>query len=194
MINRIFTAISLIFLGQVVCAQTASTSPVQPVPNTKIEAFSSKTGIVIIKGYSTIGSISGRGNVSIDVREFRDASSPNKGEYGIAIEVQESGRLTRESRSFIDFDEIDSLIRGIDYLSKVTNSVTQLKSFEVAYRTKGDFAITVYSDSTGGISLAIDSGRIGKTTAFLKVTDLETLKTHILEAKRLIESTRSSNK
>lgn len=194
MLSRLFTAISLFFMGQVAFAQTSSTTPLQPVPNTKIEAFSSKTGIVIIKGYSTIGSVSGRGTVSIDVREFRDASSPNKGEFGIAIEVQESGRLTRENRSFIDFDEIDSLVRGIDYLSKVTNSVTQLKNFEVAYKTKGDFAITVYSDSTGGISLAIDSGRIGKTTAFLKVTDLETLKSHILEARRLIESTRSSLK
>ena len=163
-------------------------------PSTKIEAFSAKTGVVMIKGFSTVGRVSGRGIVSVDVREFRDASSPKTGVYGVAIEVKESGRLEREARSFIDQDEIDSLVSGIDYISKISKSVTVMKDFEAEYRTKGDFSITVFSDAGGGLSLAVASGRIGKTSAFLKLGDLDQLKALILEAKKAIEEAKVAAK
>jgi hypothetical protein len=174
--------------------QTNASAQAPQQPATKIEAFSSKTGIVMIKGFSTIGIVRGRGSVTIDAREFRDASNPSQGVYGIAIEVKEAGRLEREDRSFIDFDEIDSLVRGLDYIAKITKSVTQLNDFEAQYRTKGDFSVTVFSDSSGGLSLSVGSGRIGKTSAFLNMSDLGTLKSHILEAKRVIEMVRVANK
>jgi len=163
-------------------------------PSTQIEAFSAKTGVVMVKGFSTIGRIRGQGIVSVDAREFRDASSPKTGVYGIAIEIKEPGRLERESRSFIDQDEIDSLVSGVDYISKISKSVTIMKDFEAEYRTKGDFSITVFSNSTGGLSLAIASGRVGKTSAFLKLGDLDQLKALILEAKKAIEEAKAAAK
>jgi len=105
--------------------------------------------------------------------------------YGIAIEVKEAGRLERESRSFVDLDEIDSLVNGLNYISKVTKEVTLLKDFEATYKTKGDFAVTVFSNSSGGLSLSVSSGRIGKTDVFLEMSELERLKNIIIEAKRL---------
>lgn len=163
-------------------------------PATKIEAFSAKTGVVLIKGFLTVGRVRGQGIVSVDAREFRDASSPKTGVYGVAIEVKESGRLERETRSFIDQDEIDSLVSGIEYISKISKSVTVMKDFEAEYRTKGDFSITVFSDSSGGLSLAVASGRIGKTSAFLKLGDLDQLKALILEAKKVIEDAKAATK
>lgn len=163
-------------------------------PSTKIEAFSAKTGVVMIKGFSTVGQVRGQGIVSVDAREFRDASSPKTGVYGVAIEVKESGRLERASRSFIDQDEIDSLVSGINYISKISKSVTIMKDFEAQYRTKGDFSITVFSDSSGGLGVAVASGRIGKTSAFLKLGDLDQLKVLILEAKKAIEEAKAAAK
>jgi hypothetical protein len=170
-------------------------------PSTKIEAFSAKTGVVMIKGFSTVGQVRGQGIVSVDAREFRDASSPKTGVYGVAIEVKESGRLERASRSFIDQDEIDSLVSGINYISKISKSVTIMKDFEAQYRTKGDFSITVFSDSSTvfsdssvGLGVAVASGRIGKTSAFLKLGDLDQLKVLILEAKKAIEEAKVAAK
>lgn len=191
---RSLLAVAALSAAQLAFAQAAATAQPPAAPATKIEAFSSKTGIVMIKGFSTVGRVRGQGLVTIDAREFRDASSPSQGVYGIAIEVKEAGRLERENRSFIDLDEIDSLVRGLDYISKIAKTVTQLNDFEAQYRTKGDFSVTVFSDSSGGLSLSVDSGRIGKTSAFLKMSDLETLKAHILEAKRVVEGARAANK
>src|SRR5258708_37964644 len=82
-----------------------------PAPATKLEEFSAKTGIVVIRGFSTIGEVRGMGSVTVTAREFRDASNPKLRQTGLTVEIKESGRLERESISIVDYDEIDSLLR-----------------------------------------------------------------------------------
>jgi hypothetical protein len=163
-------------------------------PATKLEAFSARTGIVLVKGYTTLGTVNGMGRVSIDVREFRDASNPKSVQYGVAFEVKESGRLERENTSFIDEDEIDSLIRGLDYISKIDRGVTTFENFEAHYRTKGDLSLVVFSGRGGEISLAVSSGRIGRTQAFLKLSDVAKIRSLLGEAKKLIASAKAGVK
>src|SRR6267378_7589870 len=86
------------------------TKPPQKEPKTKLEAFAAKTGTVLIKGIEDIGSV---GGVTVGCREFTDANTGRK-EYGITIEVRESGRFERENTSLIDYEEIESLLKGID--------------------------------------------------------------------------------
>ena len=84
----------------------------------------------------------------------------------------------------MDADEIDSLLKGIDYISKVTRDVTKLDGFEAEYHTKGDFRVTVFSGGSDGVmGAAVSSGRIGKTQVFLKPTDLDGLRQAIILAK-----------
>jgi hypothetical protein len=189
--NLILT--SLLFASSVALAQEQSEN-IKNLPSTKLEAFSARTGIVMIKGFSTVGVVNGMGKVSVDAREFRDASNPKSAQYGVAFEVKESGRLERENTSFIDEDEIDSLIRGLDYISKIQKTVTTLDNFEAQYRTKGDLSFTVFSGGRGEISLAVSSGRIGKTTAFLKLADAEQIRSLLADAKKSITSAKSSGK
>ena len=163
-------------------------------PATKLEAFSARTGIVLVKGFTNLGTVNGMGRVSIDVREFRDASNPKSAQYGVAFEVKESGRLERENTSYIDEDEIDSLIRGLDYISKIDRSVTTFGNFEAQYRTKGDLSLVVFSGSGGEISLAVSSGRIGRTRAFLTLADIAQIRTLLGEAKKAIASAQAGGK
>src|ERR1035437_7393021 len=87
-------------------------------PATKLEAFQSRTGVGLIRGYSTVGTLRAVGSeVSVDAREFRDGSNPNSPRaIGVAITVKETGRLERENTSYVDLDEIDSLLKGIEYI------------------------------------------------------------------------------
>ncbi|WP_146115989.1 hypothetical protein [Malikia granosa] len=164
------------------------------LPATKLEAFSARTGIVLVKGYTEIGSVNGMGQVSIDVREFRDASNPKSAQYGVSFEVKESGRLERKNTSYIDEDEIDSLIRGLDYIAKIDRGVTAFGNFEAHYKTKGDLSFVVFSGSSGEISLAVSSGRIGRTSAYLKINDVERIRSILGEAKKLISSAKAGGK
>jgi len=155
-------------------------------PATKLETFQARTGIVVVRGFTTVGTIRGMGTVTVDARDFRDASNPKTRLTGVSITVKESGRLERENIAFIDSDEITSLLAGLDYVSKATQDVTPLTNFEVEYRTKGDFRITVFNDSRGELSAAVSAGRIGKTSAYIKLQQIIELRKLILDAKSKI--------
>lgn len=150
---------------------------------TKLEAFQARTGIVVVRGYTTVGTIRGTGTVTVDARDFRDASNPKTRITGVSITVAESGRLERENIAFIDNDEIGSLLAGLDYISKASKDVTPLKNFEVEYRTKGDFCITVFNNTVGELSAVVSAGRIGKTSAYIKLPQIFELRQLILDAR-----------
>ena len=161
--------------------------PAEPQkPATKLEAFQAKTGIVVVRGFTTVGTVNGLGTVTVDARDFRDASNPKTHITGVSITVKESGRLERENTAFIDSDEITSLLAGLDYVSKATKDVTPLTNFEVEYRTKGDFRITVFNNSSGELSAAVSAGRIGKTSAYINLQQVIELRKLILDAKSKI--------
>lgn len=150
-------------------------------PKTKLEAFSAQTDSVLIKGYTEAGRINAVGSVSVISMEFTDATSGRK-QSGVLIEVQPD-KVT----SFIDYDEIDSLLKGIDYISKVTNAVTKLGQFEASYRTKGNFSITTYSSKGGKISAVVSSGYIRSASAYLSLKELKELRGLVVQAKQKLD-------
>jgi hypothetical protein len=156
----------------------------QVEPATKLEAFQSRTGAVIVRGYSTVGTIRGLGgNVTVDARDFRDARNPTRRVTGISVSIKQTSRLERENTSFIDSDEIDGLLQGIEYIAKASREVTKLENFEAEYRTKGDFRVIVFNDSRGQLSVAVTSGRVGRISAYLKLSDLAEFRKLIVAAK-----------
>jgi hypothetical protein len=169
-----------------VLAQDAK--PIQKAPKTKLEAFEAKTGTVLIKGIEDIGSVAGMGSASVGCREFTDANTGRK-EYGITIEVKESGRFERKDTTLIDYDEIDSLLKGIDYIGKVNKSATPLTRFEAVYKTKGDLQVTTFSSSRSGeVQAAVQCGHIGLATAFLSLDQLAKFRALIQSAKEKLDS------
>jgi hypothetical protein len=182
----------LVVLGLVVFSSHASgQEPVETElqPRTKLEAFQSRTGIVIIKGFSRIGLVAGLEGTSIEIenRELRDAGS-NAREYGITVEVREAGNSARRSISYIDYDEIDPLLKGLEYLGKIDNSVTQLSRFEADYRTKGDLLVSASSSRGGSITLAISGGLFQRATSLFRFEDLKVIRGLIIEAKNQLDA------
>lgn|ERR1041384_1158695 len=175
--------VCLLLVTATLChAQRPQPSPSSTEPRTKLEAFQAKTGAVIIKGYTEVGTMAGLGgSIKIESMEFTDAQTGTK-QQGIVIEAKESGRLERESRAFVDYDEIDSLVKGLDYIGKIDASVTKLAKFEASYKTKGDLSITTFNE-TSGYQFGVTVGSIGGIDVFFKASDLERLKALILEAK-----------
>lgn len=180
----------LLLMALTASAQTPKAAP-SPEETTKLEKFQARTGAVIIKGYSTVGTLRGStgGAAEVMSMEFTDAQSARK-EKGVLIEVTESGRLERSGRSYVDYDEIDSLIQGIDYIAKVQPSVTTQTNFEAKYRTRGDLSITTFNDSKGNISVAVSSGRIGEVSIYLELSDLPKFRDLIVQAKAKLEGPR----
>jgi len=167
--------------------QQVSEVPVQEV-KTKLEAFEYQTGTVIIRGYSKISSVSGMGTVDVDCMEFTNVSSAVR-DTGIVIEVKPSGKYASPERSFIDYDEIEPLLSGIDYISKVTIAAIKLEMFEATYKTEGGFSVGVYNTKTGEIGAVVKSDR---AAAYFDTTKLNVFKDIIIQAKKKLDEIKSN--
>lgn len=110
---------------------------------------------------------------------------------GLADPIAQRGPLQRQSTAFVDYDEIDSLLKGIDYISKLDSNATSMVDFEATYVAKGDLLITTLDSGT---TLVVSSGRIVKISASFDFDNLAELKKLIEEGKAMIDSTAKNSK
>lgn len=186
-------AIYIAAVAALIGGSIAAAQETKAIPSTKLEAFSAKSGAAIIKGFTTVGQVIGTGGVvKIDARELRDASNTKSREFGIVAEIEEStGRIAREARVYIDLDEIDSLLKGIEFVSRASAGVTTLKEFEVVYRTRGGLEVTSFSHR-GETRYAI-STRIPQLNVFVTQSALSDLGKAVSDGRAVLESARKGS-
>jgi hypothetical protein len=160
----------------------------EPVePRTKLEAIEWQYERVLVKGFSQIAIFVARDvEVRVDAVELKDTASATRA-IGLVIALRETGENPHQNRSFVDYDEIDRLLRGLDAASRVNESVTKLASFEARYRTLGDLEINVFRQSRSGTAASLTSGICDRVTALLTLDELDRLKAHIVEAKTRLD-------
>jgi|ERR1044072_3730607 hypothetical protein len=156
-------------------------------PRTKLEALDWHYERVLIKGFSQMATLDVRGaDVRLDAVELKEAETAARA-IGLVIALREPGDNPRENRSFIDYDEIDRLLKALDTISKVNESVTKLAGFEARYRTLGDLEINVFRQSRTGTAVSVTSGTCDRVTSLLTLDELDRLKAHIVEAKTRLD-------
>jgi len=160
----------------------------EPVePRTKLEAIEWQYERVLIKGFSQIATFTARDvELRVDAVELKDTASATRA-IGLVIALRETSENPRENRSFVDYDEIDRLLKGLTAIGRVNESVTKLAGFEARYRTVGDLEIVVFRQSRSGIAASVTSGICDRVTALLTLDDLDRLKAHIVEAKTRLD-------
>ena len=162
---------------------------IEPQLQTKLEQFTAKTGSVIVMGSSNVGTLRTRegGVISIEVRELTDAGTGSK-QSGIVIRVAVSG----EPRSaYIDADEIESLIAGIDYIAKLSRTSTTLESFQWQYRTRGNLGISTFASGTNDVEAAIKVGQINGAIGAINLTQLATFRQFLRKALDILHELKS---
>jgi hypothetical protein len=116
-------------------------------PATEIENFELETGVVIVKGFGQLGSMTtSAGVVSIRCKESANITTGRK-EYGIAVALasnQVHGFLV------VDYDELEPLLRGLDFLAKINYDVTTMPSFDTTFATKSGLLIAAHSEQRQG--------------------------------------------
>ena len=160
-------------------------------PKTKLGALEAKIGSVVIKSHSGVGHVDGEtgGEVIVESLEYRDVGTGQKA-YGIAIRLRKPGQVEEGHTSYVDYDEIDALIKGVDYIDKLDSSGSQLPRFEGQYRTKDDLEIATFNDERGVLRAAVSSGLIENVTVIMRLENLQKLKELIVYAKTRLDSAR----
>ena len=156
-------------------------------PRTKLEAIEGKYERVLIKGFSQIATLNVRGaDIRVDAVELKEAASSARA-TGIIIALREPGETPRENRALIDYEEIDGLIKALESIARVNETVTKLAGFEARYRTLGDLEINVFRQSRSGTSASLSAGICDRITGLLTLDELDRLRAHIIEAKARLD-------
>ncbi len=156
---------------------------------TKLEALENDYERVLIKGFTQVATMRIRGaDVRIDAVELKDSGSAMRA-TGIVIAMREpSGERPSENRSFIDYDEIDRLLRAVDFSAKVNETVTKLVGFEARYRTLGDLELIVFRQGRAtGTAASVSTGVCDRVTGLLTLDELELFRAHLVEAKARLD-------
>jgi hypothetical protein len=154
---------------------------------TEIGIFESQTGVVIIKGFGPVGSVStGAAVISVRCKESSSAATGHK-DYGIAVVIDVN---QWRGLAIVDYNELDSLLNGMDFIGKITYGVTSLPGFEATFTTKSGLELIAFGNKQqGGIRTFLqydDSPRISLTSE--QWTQLANL---IAQAKTSLDSLRT---
>ena len=140
---------------------------------TKLEALSSKTGVVVIRGLAPVGALNGKAgdgtspaHVLIFAVEYVTDGNLAKLQ-GIEVSVSERDRTARFS---IDYDEIEGLLRAVDLFRKADGKATKFKDIEAKFLTRGGLRLVtfpsakpdVYVIETSSVTVGFDGPEFDK--------------------------------
>lgn len=147
---------------------------------TQIEQLINKGGMVIVEGFTDIGSVTPMvtGQVTIRAAEYFIPTTNTK-MYGIAVNFKNG------YPSYIDYDEIDGVLAGLEYLDKITKSVTKLDNVNASFHTRGNLSFYLNTQDNGAINLLVSSGR---SAGRFRKSDLPAIRSFIVKAKEKIDS------
>jgi len=168
---------------------------------TRIENFQARTGTVIIRAFSTVGVAHGfsDGLIRVEYDGFTDIATGDR-EYGVVLYLQAGREQETHNGAFIDYDEIDSLLRGIDYLSKTSGSSADLPTFEATCRSRGGIEIATFGDRGGSIKASVTAtfvnlaGSETQTRVMFELSNLAYLGQLIASARAKLDTLREGPK
>lgn len=156
-------------------------------PRTRLEAVESRYERVITKGFSQFATFTVRAvEVRLDAIEMKDTADGTRA-IGLVIALKELGERPRENRSFIDYEEVDRLIKAMEAVAKVNESITKLAGFEARYRTLGDLEINVFRQTRSGAAASLTSGICDPVTGIMTLDELDRLRGYLMEAKKRLD-------
>lgn len=138
--------------------------------NTKLEAFISKKGLILIKDFHSLGSISGMHYSSVTFKAvlFYEPGKEKNSIRGIKIEIFDDN----SESVFLDLEELESLSRALEYMFNLQKSwENNPKEYtEVIYETKGNFQVGFYKKNDT-VNSFISAGYGKRVLCFLKTPD-----------------------
>ena len=119
-----------------------------PPPLTRLEALAAQKGLVIVKGYTDVGTLIADDQSSVLVTAVQFSDGKNK-EHGVALHVSQpiEGR-TIQTTAYVDEEEIDPLVAAIDSLTKLQDGASPMQHFDARYQTQG--ALELVSTNLNG--------------------------------------------
>ena len=124
-------------------------------PKTLYEAFNATKDTLLIKGSTTIGVLNSQVDYPVEIRaeQLTNPQTTNS-VYAVSLRTTVAQQLQVD---YIDYDELDSMIRGVQYISQANNSITTMDNFEAVFRTRSGLSVAKVGRGNK-VTIAMTSG------------------------------------
>jgi hypothetical protein len=165
-----------------VCAAQAQTTN---APLTYFESYYAVCDAPLLKGMSSIGLLNNQITYPVEVRAERLFNLQNSNTlYAVSLRTH----LSRQVRvDYIDYDELDGLIRGLQLLSQADHATAPMDNFEALYRTRSGLSIFKVSDANK-LTIAMKSADPGAGKNQMAPFVLDDLGRYLAAAKAKLDS------
>jgi hypothetical protein len=160
-------------------------------PRTELDAFEARAGVVIIRGSADIGAVTtATGTVAIRCKESVEATSGRK-QHGIAVTL--AGTVGQSDTTIIDYDELDSMLSGLDFLANANWSLTSLPNFDAVYSTRDGLQAAAYSSQKqpGTLGASLKSSRVVRVRISLSPQEFVQFRGLMQQAKSKLDALHS---
>ena len=136
----------IILLLALVAAWTVNAQTTN-APRTYFEAYNAVADAPLLKGMSVVGTLNNQINYPVEIRAERLINLQNSNTvYAVSLHTHLSSKQFEVD--YIDYDELDGLIRGIQLVSQTDHSQVPMDNFEAAYRTRSGLSVLKVSNGT----------------------------------------------
>ena len=155
-------------------------------PRTWFESYKSTLETPLVMGMSRVGALSGQVGYPVDLRVERlNLRGTTNMIYAVAVRTRLGRNVSQVD--YIDYDELDGLIRGFRLISEAGPSIVPMDDFEVAYRVRSGLSVAKFSNGNNMV-IAIRCGDANSTRNQIAPDVLENLQALLAAAKSKIEA------
>lgn len=158
-------------------------------PRTQLEAIECRTNTLVVKGFTEIGTIAcASGSVLVAAKESSDAATHER-VFGVSVVVR--GREGRQDTSYIDYDELDSLIKAVGLMNTPPWSESALPQIEASYTSRDGLRVaSVNTRNNAGMEAIVESNHACRSTSGISVQQLIMFRSLLEQAKGKLDSIR----
>jgi hypothetical protein len=178
--------ILLLTLGGVCAAQAQTTN----APRTYFDAYKSSIDAPLIRGMSSIGALTGQVAYPVEIKIERLNVQPTTNTlYAVALRTHLARNVVQTD--YIDYDELDGLLNGLQLISQSSHSAVPMDDFEVVYRLRSGLSVAKISNGNK-VVIAIKCGDANGTRNQIAPYVLDDLQRFLTAAKAKIDSIAAS--
>ena len=158
-------------------------------PRTYFDAFNATPDALLIRGMTTIGALNSQISYPVEIRAER-LTNPQTTNSVYAVSLRT--KVARQTQiDYIDYDELDALIRSVPLISQANNSITPLDNFEAVFRTRSGLSIAKVGKGNKTV-IAMTSGDVNGVRNQMAPFVLDDLGRYLVAAKAKLDTVAAS--
>jgi hypothetical protein len=171
-------------------AQTSTvTALTTNTPRTTFDLYKATPDALLVEGFSTIGTLDNQISYPVEIRVARLTNlQTTNSVYAVELKTR-IGQLSQVD--YIDYDELDNLIRSVPLISQATTSITPFDSSEMLFHTRSGLSLAKVAKTTKSVVI-MTSGDINGVRNQMAAFVLDDFGRYLTAAKAKIDAIAAS--